>query len=198
MTRLVPIFETLSSGAIRVRLEDSTGRALTQSQYYESLSSDASFCDWLMDALLASSLDAFFWEHPAVLRSTLQSPAEFALTPSAALARVVADPSPFAEKFRSAGASEVATFPNLGGDAVLVVPTPLADPVAYPHLAAFLREAPASQRRSVLQAAGVQVLEHLGDVPRWLSTAGLGVSWLHLRLDSRPKYYRHRGYVPAP
>ncbi|MGI9175867.1 MAG: DUF6940 family protein [Rhodothermales bacterium] len=23
----------------------------------------------------------------------------------------------------------------------------------------------------------------------WLSTAGGGVSWLHVRLDSRPKYY---------
>jgi hypothetical protein len=33
--------------------------------------------------------------------------------------------------------------------------------------------------------------------PLWLSTAGMGVSWLHLRLDSRPKYYRHRSYAIA-
>ena len=31
--------------------------------------------------------------------------------------------------------------------------------------------------------------------PLWLSTAGMGVSWLHLRLDSRPKNYRH-GLMP--
>ena len=29
--------------------------------------------------------------------------------------------------------------------------------------------------------------------PVWLSTAGAGVSWLHVRLDDRPKYY---GYAP--
>jgi len=28
----------------------------------------------------------------------------------------------------------------------------------------------------------------------WLSTAGMGVSWLHVRLDDRPKYYGHRPY----
>lgn len=29
----------------------------------------------------------------------------------------------------------------------------------------------------------------------WLITAGMGVFWLHLRLDSRPKYYSHRPYA---
>ena len=32
---------------------------------------------------------------------------------------------------------------------------------------------------------------HLGSQPLWLSTAGGGVDWLHMRLDKRPKYYRH-------
>ena len=31
--------------------------------------------------------------------------------------------------------------------------------------------------------------------PVWLSTAGHGVAWLHVRLDSQPKYYRYRPYV---
>ena len=35
----------------------------------------------------------------------------------------------------------------------------------------------------------------LGGKPVWLSTAGLGVGWLHVRLDDRPKYYRHAPYV---
>ena len=29
----------------------------------------------------------------------------------------------------------------------------------------------------------------VGARPVWLSTAGAGVSWLHVRLDDRPKYY---------
>ncbi|HJK90133.1 MAG TPA: hypothetical protein RMH85_01225 [Polyangiaceae bacterium LLY-WYZ-15_(1-7)] len=31
----------------------------------------------------------------------------------------------------------------------------------------------------------------------WVSTSGGGVPWLHLRLDSSPKYYRHRPYRRA-
>ncbi len=34
--------------------------------------------------------------------------------------------------------------------------------------------------------------------PVWLSTAGAGVSWLHVRLDDRPKYYGHGPYRTAP
>ena len=30
--------------------------------------------------------------------------------------------------------------------------------------------------------------------PLWLSTNGLGVAWLHARIDARPKYYSHRPY----
>ena len=34
----------------------------------------------------------------------------------------------------------------------------------------------------------------VGARPIWLSTAGHGVAWLHVRLDSRPKYYLHAPY----
>ncbi len=37
------------------------------------------------------------------------------------------------------------------------------------------------------------VLGMISDRPIWLSTAGGGVAWLHVRLDSTPKYY---GYAP--
>jgi len=33
-----------------------------------------------------------------------------------------------------------------------------------------------------------------GAGPPWVSTAGMGVPWLHVRLDTRPKYYRHAPY----
>ncbi len=29
----------------------------------------------------------------------------------------------------------------------------------------------------------------------WVSTSGDGVSWLHLRIDTRPKYYQHAAYA---
>jgi len=36
------------------------------------------------------------------------------------------------------------------------------------------------------------------DAPVWLSTSGMGIAWLHLRLDSRPKYYTYRPYRVWP
>jgi hypothetical protein len=38
----------------------------------------------------------------------------------------------------------------------------------------------------------------LGKAPVWLGTAGAGVSWLHVRLDDRPKYYGHAPYRDRP
>lgn len=32
------------------------------------------------------------------------------------------------------------------------------------------------------------------DAPLWVSTSGLGVPWLHVRLDDAPKYYTHRPF----
>jgi hypothetical protein len=41
-----------------------------------------------------------------------------------------------------------------------------------------------------LQRVAIQ----LGTAPVWVSTAGMGVSWLHVRLDNRPKYYGYKPY----
>ena len=77
---------------------------------------------------------------------------------------------------------------------------PGAARAAYGHLAAFCRAAPESQRVAVWQAVGEALHGMLGGAaasapPVWLSTEGSGVPWLHVRLDSRPKYYHHRKYA---
>ncbi len=64
----------------------------------------------------------------------------------------------------------------------------------YTHLGRFLRGAPPVQIDSFWQAVGRAMKQRVSASPVWLSTAGMGVSWLHLRLDSRPKYYRHQPY----
>lgn len=42
------------------------------------------------------------------------------------------------------------------------------------------------------------MVARLGVRPVWLSTAGMGVSWLHVRLDARPKYYGFAAYREPP
>ena len=77
---------------------------------------------------------------------------------------------------------------------MLVVPAPVAEESCYTHLARFLRDAPRLQVDAFWRSAGLAMQDRISSAPTWLSTAGLGVSWLHLRLDSRPKYYRHQPY----
>jgi hypothetical protein len=104
------------------------------------------------------------------------------------------DPEAFAEHFRGASEASVLAFPNLSGDALMVVPCPLAADSAYGHLAAFVREAPEAQRDALWLAVGEAMSRRMSAKPVWLSTAGAGVSWLHVRLDDRPKYYGHEPY----
>jgi hypothetical protein len=74
------------------------------------------------------------------------------------------------------------------------VPCPLGNDSAYGHLAAFVRLAPEDQRHALWQSVGNAMVLRLGTRPVWLSTAGAGVSWLHVRLDDRPKYYGFGSY----
>jgi hypothetical protein len=58
---------------------------------------------------------------------------------------------------------------------------------------AAAREAPELQQQALWQSIGEAMSRRINAKSAWLSTAGAGVAWLHVRLDDRPKYY---GYVP--
>jgi hypothetical protein len=149
---------------------------------------DAAFRSIFNAALAESPFAAFRWETPPVTAATVIRPFEFVLLDSPGLARRP-DPEAFAEHFGEAPDAGMVVFSNLGGDAVLVVPCPITAPSAYGHLAAFVRGAPDRQRHALWRSVGEAMERRVGDKPVWLSTAGAGVSWLHVRLDDRPKYY---------
>jgi len=156
---------------------------------------DKAFRVFFMSLLAEAPYSAYFWETPAVTAASVGRSFEFVLVDSPGLADVKPDPDAFRQYFDSAGSgAEIVEFANLGHDAYLIAPCPRAPLSAYPHLAAFIREAPDHQKHALWQAVG-QALERRLDGRRlWLSTAGLGVYWLHLRLDSRPKYYSFQAY----
>lgn len=162
-------------------------------QAMEALVDSAAFRELLLDALSGAAFTAFRWETPPVTTATAGRPFEFVLMDAPELDRPP-ETSAFRERFTDAA---VVDFRNLGGDALLVVPCPRADAGAYVHLASFVRRAPAAQVHAFLQAVGEAVLDRLGADPLWLSTAGDGVAWLHVRLDSRPKYYTYLPYTTA-
>lgn len=166
-------------------------RAASFAEVIRAWQDDAGFRSQFNDLLAAAPYSAFRWETPPVTASTMSRPFEFVLLDAPGLARRP-DPDAFAEHFGGAGSGVVA-FPNLGGDAIMVVPAPVVAPSAYGHLAAFVRDAPEFQRHALWQSVGGTMARRVGFEPVWLSTAGAGVSWLHVRLDDRPKYY---GFAP--
>jgi hypothetical protein len=154
---------------------------------------DAAFRAWFGDLLAAVSFAAFRWETPSVTTATVGRPFEFVLVDSPGLAQAP-DAGAFDEHFRAAPEASVVSFANLGGDAILIVPRPLAPLTTYGHIAAFVRGAPEPQRHALWQAVGEAMATRIGAKPVWLSTAGAGVAWLHVRLDDRPKYYAFAPY----
>jgi hypothetical protein len=185
--------ETVARGTLRgeVRLD---GRAATAAEVLAGWRDDAELRTTWNDALANAPFEAFRWETPAITDATIARAFEFVVLDAPNLV-TTPEPDVFAEYFTGA---EVVTFVNLSGDAVLVVPSPRAPASAYPHLGAFVREAPPTQRDALWHAVALAMHDTIGEEPVWLSTAGAGVAWLHVRLDDRPKYYAHTPYRRAP
>ena len=170
------------------------GAPLATRAAYE-LCANETFRAALVAELASAPFAAYFWETPSVTVRNCDRPFEYVLTEAPGLASAAPEVGAFDEHFsKDADGDGVVTFSNLGGDATLVVPCPIGPLSSYAHLAAFVRTAGAVQRHALFAALGSSALSHLSDRPLWISTAGMGVYWLHLRLDSRPKYYRHAPY----
>jgi uncharacterized protein DUF6940 len=166
---------------------------MTFSQVISLWRSDETFVAEWVAQLAAIPFDAYCFEAPPLTKALLNEPFECVFVESPALARLAADSRPFQEHFRKAGGS--VAFPSLGKDAWLVAPCPVNDSTCYTHLACFLRSAAREEVCQLWREVAKGLDARLADAPLWLSTAGLGVSWLHVRLDTRPKYYRHCIYA---
>ena len=179
--------------AIRITLFDS-GVNLSFQHVIRLWQVNEEFRSYFADLLGDAPFEVYRFETPPVALDNSDRPFEFVLVDSPSLERR-ASRRAFQDRFDAAGFDEaVLTFANLGGDAMMVVPCPLDDDEAYGHIAAFAQRAPADQQDALWQAVGAAMARRLSDRPVWLSTAGGGVPWLHVRLDDRPKYYAYRPY----
>ena len=102
------------------------------------------------------------------------------------------------------GKETCCSFANLGHTATLISPKNLGN---YSHIGLFMRNAPIYETQQLWKKITTEYLDALFKLKEkqgnkkssssssslWLSTSGLGVSWLHFRIDHRPKYYT---YVP--
>jgi len=184
----------LNEGVQRITLYK-WGKQLTYKDVISLWQSSSSFRKFYFSILQKSPFDAFFWENPPVTRSTIKQPYEFVLVNSPQLSRINADSSPFQDRFNPTSSEQtVVTFGNLSHSAELIVPCPIAPHHIYTHFASFIRNAPDTQKHDLFISLADQLRDNINDRPVWVSTSGLGVYWLHIRLDTMPKYYTHVPY----
>ena len=156
---------------------------------------DQEFLDFYLSIFRQSGFESYVWETPPVTTDSLIRKFEFVLinNPTAACAP---DHDTFMEYFDSQGQHNgVVVFPNLGGDAMLVVPSPSSDSINYSGLSKFYSEAPVDQQRSLWQVVAGEIRSKVSAEKIWVSVAGGGISWLHIRIDTVPKYYRYSSYT---
>ncbi len=184
---------TIESSGVCLRIKGSDGY-LSFATVFELFLGSPAFRGWYSDLLVASDSKAIYWEHPSLTRHTVSLPYEVALIDAHALAAIRADSRPFDGQFAASPGLDVAAFDNLGGDATLIAPKPTSPNADYAHLLSFLRTANKPQIDALWQRSAASLLEILSPTPVWLSTAGGGVNWLHVRIDAYPKYYKHPRY----
>src|SRR5579862_6674601 len=122
--------ETVGHGESIWVMEDE--HTLTFAEVIAAWREDAGFRAFTCATLAAAPWSAFFWEIPPIRRGHTDVPYEFMLIRSDALARMQPDTDAFSEQFKSTG-NFVATFPNLGGDAILVAPQQIGAAPSYAH-----------------------------------------------------------------
>lgn len=185
--------EVLETGSVHKLRFGRDGSPASYSQVIEAWTDDSVFRSLFSSVLAKRPFAAFRWETPALTAASVSLPFECVVLDAPWL-DTPPDPSPFAPHFETARGDCIVTFPNLGGDAQLIVPCPVADERVYVHLAVFLRDGPEEQKHELWATLGRELGQRADDRTLWVSTAGGGVDWIHVRLDSRPKYYGHLPY----
>ncbi|MFT6130708.1 MAG: hypothetical protein ACJATN_002439 [Neolewinella sp.] len=168
---------------------------LTFSQVIEGWRDNAAFREFYWATLLKHGGNGCFWEHPCLNRETVDQIYECVITQTDAFSKRTANFRPFARAV-SPG-KRISIFPNLSGEALLVVPNQPED-ISFNgrDLISFLQTAPTDLIHDLWKSIGQETAKAIAaDAPfQYLSTHGLGVLWLHIRLEEQPKYYHHRPY----
>ena len=151
------------------------------------------FIEFYINELIALGYTAFYWEHPAINSNLLDKRYECIILKSIPLETLPINERAFKDYIVSN--ELVVDFMNLGKNARLIVPTKATNKEIYNHIGKFIRQADKAQIIKVFKTVGKAILEEIEQQKLiWLNTAGLGVIWLHIRLDSRPKYYKTIAY----
>lgn len=164
---------------------------LSYKKTLELWAGDETFRQFWVDQMQAIPFTGYLWETPPISNTLVSQPFECVFIERSVFEKL----KPNTRAYRNYFTTEpVVDFPNLGKNATLIVPCPIAADTAYTHLGRFSGQAPTDQQLALWKRVGVLGLAQLSDKKLWISTHGLGVFWLHIRLDTYPKYYHYKNY----
>ena len=109
----------------------------------------------------------------------------FTLIDAPELVKIQCDYKTFDKQLKNT--CKVCVFPNLGKNATLIVPNYKIGKntgVDYRSIATYFKTAGMAALIRLVEAMGDNVYENC-----YLSTSGLGVHYLHVRIEDTPKYY---------
>lgn len=167
---------------------------LTFNQVFNLWKTNPIFIQFYVYNLRNMGLDAFYWEHPALKTIFLEKEYECVVQRSSSLETKEINENAFSDYIYEN--EQVVDFMNLGKNARLVVPTKQSEKAIYNHLGKFIKHATDEQIIAVFQHVGQKVKEEIESKETiWLNTAGLGIIWLHIRMDTKPKYYKNELFL---
>lgn len=185
-------FDLTSHRGVKIELSQND-RPMAFDCFANHLVTSAPFRKFFIHTLGELPFRAYRWETPPVTSKTMDRQFEFVVIDDSYLDRP-ASTHAFDDHLRTVPAASAVSFANLGGDAILVVPTLDSAASDFCHLGDFTRNASTEQQHKFWQMVGQTFMKRVGPRPVWLSTAGDGVPWLHVRLDDYPKYYAFAAY----
>lgn len=181
----------LENNLTKYKIYQNTKRMCFQ-DVIELLKNNTEFIRFFNELLSTSPYEAYFWEVKPTTLNRQDDDFEFVLINSPALLRIHADDKTFSKYFD--GNKNAISFSNLGGDSRLIVPVEISDSTNYSHIAKFVRNALEEQMIAFWNLVGEEFSKAIDNKTKWLSTSGLGVHWLHVRIDLIPKYYNYTTY----
>ena len=174
---------------LKVSFLNSRDKLMTWQQALDQMQgSSPDFRTQLSEVLRNRQLHAYFWECKPFV--DLATPFQFVMKSTTAL-EDVEDGTAFKQHLTS----KPTVFTSLAGDAVLVVPGKSG--ANHAHMATFVRTASNTELHMFWKAVGAAIttaVASANSAPLWISTHGLGVLWLHVRIEHAPKYISYSAY----
>jgi len=146
-------------------------------------------------------LSAYFWECIPVSNKTIDKEFEFVATKNEELEKITQNYSAFQGYINQALNNYVTSFLSLHKNATLIIPIPKNNAngeVNYKNLKEFTANSSLEQWEEFWQKVGEEMEESLfraNGATRWLSTSGLNVYYLHVRINNSPKHYVYEEYL---